>query len=35
MIDPHTIRADATFIMPGNPEDGFSSDDLTSEGTAA
>jgi hypothetical protein len=32
MIDPHTIRADATFVMPGNPEDGFSSDDLTSEG---
>jgi hypothetical protein len=32
LIDPHTIRADATFVVPGNPEDGFSQDDLTSEG---
>jgi hypothetical protein len=32
LIDPHTIRADATYVVPGNPEDGFSEDDLASEG---
>ena len=31
-LDPHTIRADATYVVPGNPEDGFSEDDLASEG---
>ncbi|HEY3357587.1 MAG TPA: hypothetical protein VGQ83_30325 [Polyangia bacterium] len=32
LIDPHSIRADATYVVPGNPEDGFSEDDLASEG---
>ncbi len=31
-INPHSIRADATYVMPGNPEDGFSDDDLADEG---
>jgi hypothetical protein len=31
-INPHTIRADAAYVMPGNPEDGFSEDDLADEG---
>jgi hypothetical protein len=33
-INPHSIRADATYVMPGNQEDGFSDDDLADEGWA-
>lgn len=31
-INPHSIRADATYVVPGNPEDGLSDDDLATEG---
>ena len=31
-INPHNIRADATYVVPGNPEDGLSDDDLATEG---
>jgi hypothetical protein len=33
-INPHSIRADATYVVPGNPEDGLSDDDLATEGWA-
>jgi hypothetical protein len=31
-INPHSIRADATYVVPGNQEDGLSDDDLATEG---
>jgi hypothetical protein len=31
-IDPRAVQADATFVVPGNPDDGFSDDDLNTEG---
>lgn len=31
-IDPHTIQADAAYIVPGNAEDGLSEDDLYGPG---
>jgi len=31
-ISPHSIRADAVYVVPGSPEDGLSDDDLASEG---
>jgi len=31
-IDPHTVRADGVYVVPGSPDDGLSDDDLASEG---
>jgi len=31
-LDPHAIRADGAYIVPGNAEDGLSEDDLYSPG---
>ena len=31
-IDPRTIQADATYVVPGNEDDGLSEDDLLDPG---